>query len=88
MPDADDDCAPHCPYTRTSIGEMVELMAHSGGHLYAVMIFANPANFGDDWLSTDLWVSAAKIPGVSSMKDDGSELKRSGADNSDDTMVL
>jgi hypothetical protein len=78
---------PHCPCTRASLGELEEVMAHSSGHLRAVVIFVNPANFGDDWMKTDLWFSLAKIPAVSPLIDEGSELERFGGATSRETMV-
>jgi hypothetical protein len=69
---------PHCPCTRASIGELALLMAQSQGHLTAYVLFLKPAGFSEDWEKTDLWQSAAGIPGVTPIIDyDGvTELRR------------
>jgi hypothetical protein len=68
---------PHCPCTRASIGELSLLMAHSQGRLTAYVLFLKPTGFSEDWEKTDLWQSAASIPGVNVMiDDDGIEARR------------
>lgn len=68
---------PHCPCTRASIGELALLMAHSQGHLTAYVLFLKPAGFSEQWERTDLWQSAARIPGVKVLIDDeGVEARR------------
>jgi hypothetical protein len=62
---------PHCPCTRATVGELAEIMAHAQGRLNAYVLFLKPAGFSEDWEKTDLWQSAASIPGVSVMVDDG-----------------
>ena len=65
---------PHCPCTRASIGELALLMAHSQGRLTAYVLFLKPAGFSEEWEKTDLWQSAASIPGVNVViDDDGAE---------------
>ena len=39
-------------------------MTEVQGRLSARVIFIKPANFSDDWVKSDLWKSAASIPGV------------------------
>jgi hypothetical protein len=55
---------PHCPCTRASIGELSRLMTQAQGRVTAYVLFIKPANFSTDWEKTDLWASAAAIPGV------------------------
>lgn len=62
---------PHCPCTRATIGELALIMAHTQGRLTAYVLFLKPAGFAEDWEKTDLWQSAASIPGVEVMIDDG-----------------
>ena len=62
---------PHCPCTRASIGELARLMTQARGRLTAYALFVKPEGFHDDWEKTDLWQSAASIPGVSAVVDDG-----------------
>jgi hypothetical protein len=62
---------PHCPCTRASIGELAWIMAHGQGRVTGYVLFLRPAGFSDDWEKTDLWRSAAAIPGVKVILDDG-----------------
>lgn len=79
---------PHCPCTRASIGELAALMAHTQGRLTAYVLFLKPAGFTDEWEHTDLWQSAAKIPGVTAViDDDGTEARRFHAATSGQTLL-
>lgn len=62
---------PHCPCTRATVGELAGIMAHAQERLNAYVLFLKPAGFSEDWEKTDLWQTAAGIPGVSVMVDDG-----------------
>jgi hypothetical protein len=67
---------PHCPCTRASIGELALLMAHTQGRLTTYVLFLKPAGFSEEWEKTDLWQSAASIPGVYPLIDDaGTEAR-------------
>jgi hypothetical protein len=79
---------PHCPCSRASIGELALLMAQSQGRLAAYVLFLKPAGFSDDWEKTDLWQSAAGIPGVQPIVDnDGMEARRFHATTSGQTVL-
>jgi hypothetical protein len=78
---------PHCPCTRASIAELEILMAHARGQLDAWVIFLKPRGFNDSWTKTSLWISAAAIPGVSAVVDDGAEARLFGAATSGQTMI-
>lgn len=79
---------PHCPCTRATIGELAAIMAHSQGRLTAYVLFLKPAGFADDWEKTDLWRSAAGIPGVTAVIDDqGAEANRFHAATSGQTLL-
>jgi hypothetical protein len=68
---------PHCPCTRATIGELASIMAHTQGRLSAYVLFVKPAGFSDEWEKSDLWQSAALIPGVTVVIDDeGAEANR------------
>lgn len=67
---------PHCPCTRASIGELARLMAQADGRVTAYVLFVKPEGSADDWEKTDLWQSAASIPGVHVLVDDGAEALR------------
>jgi hypothetical protein len=78
---------PHCPCTRASIEELAILMARLHNRATADVIFVHPHSFSDDWEKTDLWDSAARIPGVTVWNDlDGVEAARFGALASGQTM--
>jgi hypothetical protein len=67
---------PHCPCSRASIEELDRLMARVGDSLSLHVLFVRPAGVGEDWDKTDLWRSAAAIPGVDVRDDeDGSEAR-------------
>ena len=79
---------PHCPCTRASIGELASLMAQSQGRVTAYVLFLKPAGFSEDWEKTDLWQSAANIPGVTAVIDDGgAEARRFHAATSGQTIL-
>jgi hypothetical protein len=71
---------PRCPCSRASVGELAALMTPLHGRLSAHVLFLQPAGLPDDWTQTDLWESAAAIPGVEMVQDhDGVEARRFGA---------
>ena len=77
---------PHCPCSRASMGELALLMTHSQGRLTAYVLFLKPAGFSEEWEKTDLWQSAAGIPGVNPLiDDDGIEARRFNATTSGQT---
>jgi hypothetical protein len=68
---------PHCPCTRASINELARLMTQARGRVTAYVLFVKPRGFSDGWEQTDLWASAAAIPGVTVVRDDeGAEAAR------------
>jgi hypothetical protein len=79
---------PHCPCTRATVGELAALMAHTQGKVAAYVLFYKPEGFPESWEKTDLWQSAAAIPGVTVLSDDsGIEAKRFGAATSGQAML-
>jgi hypothetical protein len=62
---------PHCPCTRASVGELSRLMTQTKDRVTAYVLFFKPPGSPDDWEKTDLWQSAASIPGVNVVADDG-----------------
>jgi hypothetical protein len=46
-------------------------MTQAESRVTAYIFFLKPMNFPEDWEKTDLWRSAASIPGVSVVTDDG-----------------
>ena len=71
---------PHCPCTRASIRELDLLKARADGRVMTYVLFLKPPGFPDAWEETDLWRSAAAIPGVTALSDEaGDEARRFGA---------
>lgn len=71
---------PHCSCSRATIGELAKLMTDCQGKLTATVLVLRPAGVRDGWERTDLWDSAAAIPGVSVESDaGGAESRRFGA---------
>lgn len=56
---------PRCPCSRATIGELELLMAHCQGMVRAQVLFLQPEGMTGEWVKTDLWHTAAAIPGVS-----------------------
>jgi hypothetical protein len=68
---------PHCPCSRATLGELEVLMTHSQGLVNAEVVFVKPNGFAENWEKTDLWTSAARIPGVNvSVDQNGLEARR------------
>jgi len=79
---------PKCPCTRASIGELAILMAHAGGRLRSYLMFERPAaSLPNRWEHTDLWTSAAQIPGVAVSLDYSGEAQRFGSATSGQTAI-
>jgi hypothetical protein len=79
---------PHCPCTRATIEELARLMAHVRNRATAVVVFVRPQGVSEDWTKTDLWASAARIPGVTPVIDtDDVEGTLFGAQASGQTML-
>ncbi|MDB6139663.1 MAG: redB [Verrucomicrobiaceae bacterium] len=74
---------PRCPCSSASIGELATLMARCQGRLGAQVWFFQPAGETEEWARTDLWRSAATIPGVTVHVDsEGIEARRFNAETS------
>ncbi|MCY1046609.1 RedB protein [Corallococcus sp. bb12-1] len=74
---------PKCPCTRASVAELEALMVHAGGRADAFVLFLRPEGLEDGWEQGELWRAAARIPGVTVLKDPGGvEAKRFGATTS------
>jgi hypothetical protein len=71
---------PRCPCTRASIAELAKIMTAAQGRLHAYVLFLKPTSFPEQWEQTDLWQSAAAIPGVVVVSDEqGREAANFGA---------
>jgi hypothetical protein len=60
---------PYCPCTRATVGELALLMTRLHGQATAVVAFIHPDGTPEHWEETDLWRSAAAIPGVTVISD-------------------
>ncbi|MGB8169639.1 MAG: hypothetical protein WCF18_19215 [Chthoniobacteraceae bacterium] len=60
---------PQCPCSRASIGELALLLAHAPRAVEARVLFLDPEGDDEAWVETDLWRSAAAIPGVAVARD-------------------
>lgn len=79
---------PHCPCTRATIGELALIMTRLHNQARATVIFTRPPGLPENWEETDLWRSAAAIPGVTVMRDSGGvETGRFQAETSGQTML-
>ena len=74
---------PQCPCTRATVEELSKLMTNCKGRINAYVLFAIPESAPADWYKTDLWSSAAMIPGVTTIVDrDGTQASLFGAETS------
>lgn len=79
---------PHCPCTRATIGELAKLMTDCNGKLTTTVLVLHPAGTPKGWEKTDLWSSAASIPGVSVLSDEnGAESRRFAAATSGQALL-
>jgi hypothetical protein len=67
---------PHCACTRASLGELEKIVARCQDAVTCWVVFFKPLSVEDDWDQTDLWTTAAAIPGVQVMSDvDGQQAR-------------
>jgi hypothetical protein len=78
---------PQCPCSRASISELARLLVQDRGLGSVQVVFINPPG-SLDWAQTDLWGQAARVPGVTVVRDqDGVEARRFGAQTSGQTFL-
>jgi hypothetical protein len=74
---------PQCPCTRAGLGELQKIVERCGGRVRAHVIFYKPQGASDAWEHSDLWKSAAALPGVEVQCDEhGTEASLFGASTS------
>ena len=79
---------PHCPCTRSSLVELEKIVAHCQGKVTPRVVFFKPAQSVEGWEQSDLWKTAAAIPGVRVCADlDGEEARRFGASTSGQALL-
>ena len=80
---------PQCACSRASLGELAQLMAHVQNKVTVYLLFYRPVGGGPEWTDSDLWRSAAAIPGVERRIDeDGAEARRFGGFVSGQTFLF
>jgi hypothetical protein len=82
---------PHCPCSRSSIGELAKLVAnvHGVAPVNVTILFVRPHGFPTEWEKTDLWNAARIIPGVNvRIDEEGVEAKQFGSVTSGQTMLF
>lgn len=62
---------PQCPCTRATISELNELLAMCPNKVRVYVLFWKPTGYPKNWEKTSLWDSAAAIPGVETLTDEG-----------------
>ena len=80
---------PHCPCSRASVGELAILMTRAQKDVSARVLFYQPKSESAEWVRTDLWRSAAAIPGVEVLADPENAIaSRFGAFTSGQTLLF
>jgi hypothetical protein len=67
---------PRCPCTRASIGELAKIVSRFQGIVTTWVVFFKPSESDESWDQTDLRSSAAAIPGVHVISDQGGVVAR------------
>lgn len=79
---------PQCACSRATVAELSRLMAHVQNRATVYVVVYRPSTAPQTWERTDLWRSAAAIPGVRVLSDDdGAEAARFGASVSGQTLL-
>ena len=73
---------PRCPCSRASLEELDGIIASAPGRATVHVVFVTPRALTDDWDESDLWRTAARMPGVHLQDDDGTEAARFGSSTS------
>src|SRR6185295_11598556 len=80
---------PHCPCSRASVTELNNMMALlRGTGVKGYVVVVKPAEFANEWVETESYRSAGRIPGVEVLLDvDGVESARLGAQTSGQVLL-
>ena len=79
---------PQCSCTRASLDELAEALARAAVRPRTYVLFIRPAGFSEEWTHTDLWRTAAALPDVTVVRDDGGvEARRFGVSTSGQTLL-
>ena len=79
---------PQCSCTPASLAELAEVLARARTRPRTYVVFLKPEGVANQWVQTDLWKTAASIPGVTLVRDDdGREARRFGSATSGQTLL-
>ena len=79
---------PYCPCSRASLHELDELLAETQNKVSMTIVFTIPKGIEPGWEQGVLWKSAAALPGVRIMRDEGGvEALRFGVKGSGHTLL-
>jgi hypothetical protein len=79
---------PQCSCTPASLAELAEVLARARTRPRTYVLFLRPEGFSNEWVQSDLWKTAAAIPGVVVVRDDeGREARRFGSATSGQTLL-
>lgn len=79
---------PQCTCTRASLGELAEAIARAHTPPRTYVLFMTPTRMADGWERTDLWRTAAGLPGVTVVRDvDGRTAREFGTSTSGQTLL-
>lgn len=79
---------PQCACSRATMGELALLLTHAQNRVTTIVLFYKPSKAEAGWDHTDLWSSAAAIPGVQVVSDeDGAQADVFGALSSGQTLL-
>jgi hypothetical protein len=80
---------PQCPCSRATIEELAKIITCCRQEVEATIFFYLPSADARNWMATELWRSAAAIPGVRVLADvRGAEARRFGARTSGQVLLF
>jgi hypothetical protein len=78
---------PQCPCTRATVEELARLMARCP-KLEAKLLFLKPKDYSQNWVETDIWSRAGKIPRVTCLVDEsGTQISQFHSDTSGEAIL-
>jgi hypothetical protein len=67
---------PHCPCSRATLNELASIMTKARGSLSAYILFVKPPKFSEQWVKSDLYNTALRIPDSHVFIDENSKESR------------
>jgi hypothetical protein len=67
---------PQCPCSRATLGELEKILACCRKQVEVTVFFYRPRTAPKDWAETDLWRTAAAMPGVRVLEDPDADIAR------------